>query len=170
MATVLSQAHLYLGISYFGKVSELKFPDEEAVTAEYKPTDTIGSIDLPVGLKLSDASIKFIGFTEEAYATLADMFVEHIITIRGNLKVFNGATLTKEIPVKGTVRATTKKITPLGTIKGQENAEFSVELNPLASKIEVNGKVLNEIDLANNILIVNGVDKLAQTRANLGLA
>ena len=42
MATVLSQAHLYLGTSYFGKVSEFKFPDEEVVTTEYKPTDTIG--------------------------------------------------------------------------------------------------------------------------------
>lgn len=169
MATILSQAHIYLGTSFFGKVSEFKFPDTEAVTVENKPTDTIGGVDLPVGVKLSDASIKFNGFTAEAYEVLADLFEEHVITIRANLKVFNGATLTKELPIKATVRATTKKITPLGTIKGQENAEFSVELNPLAKKIEYNGKVLEEVDIPNNILIVNGVDKLKTMRKNLGL-
>ena len=170
MATILSQAHLYLGTSFFGKVSEFKFPDTESVTTEYKPIDFIGSIDLPVGIKLSDSSIKFIGFSQEAYSILADLFTEHIITIRGNLKVFNGATLTDEIPVKGTIRATTKKITPLGTLKGQENSEFSVELNPLAAKLEYNEKVLQEIDLPNNILIVNGEDKMVKARQNMGLA
>lgn len=170
MATILSQAHLYLGTSMFGNIAEFKFPDTESVTTEYKPTDMLGSLDLPLGVKLSDSSIKFIGFSQTAYAELADFFKEHTITVRGNLKVFNGATLAKEIPVKGTIRATTKKITPLGTLKGQENAEFSVELNPIASKLEVNGKILNEVDLVNNILIVNGEDKLATTRINLGLS
>lgn len=169
MATILSQAHLYIGQSMFGKIAEFKFPDIEAVTTEIKPIDSLGKYDLPVGINLSDSTIKFIGFDSDAFTQLSDMFKEHIVIVRGNLRIFNGAALKKEIPVKGTIRCTTKKITPLGTIKGQENSEFSVELNPLASKIEYEGAVLNEIDLPNNILIINGVDKLSQTRQNLGL-
>lgn len=169
MVAILSQAHLYLGTSLFGKVAEFKFPDIEAQTVESKPIDSIGTTEYPVGLSLSDSSITFIGFNPEAYTELADLFKEHVITLRGNLRVFNGQTLKEELPVKATLRATTKKITPLGTIKGQENAEFSVELNPIATKIEYKGKTLQEVDIPNNIYIVNGNDKLTTMRTNLGL-
>ncbi|MCR5260643.1 MAG: phage major tail tube protein [Candidatus Gastranaerophilales bacterium] len=169
MVAILSNAHLYLGASLFGKISEFKFPDIEAQTVESKPIDSIGTTDYPVGLSLSDSSITFIGFNPEAYNELADIYKEHVITMRGNLRVYNGQTLKEELPIKATVRATTKKITPLGTIKGQENAEFQVELNPVATKIEYKGKILQEIDIPNNIYIVDGVDKLATMRANLGL-
>lgn len=169
MVAILSQAHLYLGTSLFGKVSEFKFPDIEAQTVESKPIDLIGTTEYPVGLSLSDSSITFIGFNPEAYTELADLYKEHVITMRGNLRVFNGQTLKEELPVKATLRATTKKITQLGTIKGQENSEFAVELNPIASKIEYKGKTLQEVDIPNNIYIVDGKDKLATMRANLGL-
>ena len=169
MVAILSNAHLYLGTSLFGKVSEFKFPDIEAQTIENKPIDSIGTTNYPVGLSLSNSTVTFVGFSPEAYSQLADMFKEHLITMRGNLRVFNGQTLKEELPIKATLRATTKKITPLGTIKGQENAEFSVELNPVATKIEYKGRTLQEVDIPNNIYIVDGVDKLAKMRNNLGL-
>lgn len=169
MVAILSQAHLYLGNSLFGKVEEMKFPDVEIQTVEAKPTDTIGSVEYPVGIKLTDSSIKFIGFDSNVFVELSDIYKKHIITMRGNLRVYNGQSLKEELPVKCTVGATTKKITALGTIKGQENAEFSVDLNPVSLKIEYKGKTLHETDPTNNIYIVDGVDKLATMRANLGL-
>lgn len=169
MATVLSNAHLYIGTSMFAQINEFKFPDVENVTTTVKPTDSIGEYSLPTGLKLDDSSIKFIGFNADAFEKFADMQAEHIITVRGNLKKFQGVTLQSEDPVKGTIKVLTKKITPLGTIKGQENSEFSVELIPHAEKIEYKGTVLLEVDLPNNIYTVNGEDKLAKMKANLGL-
>ena len=169
MANVLSNAHLYIGTSMFGKANEFKFPDVENVTTEMKPIDSIGSYSLPVGLKLDDSSIKFAGFSAEAFDKLSDMTTEHIITIRGNLKEFQGVTLQNERPVKGLIKCLTKKISALGTIKGQENAEFSVELIPHASKLEYNGTVLMEIDLPNSVYKINGEDKLAKMKANLGI-
>ncbi len=169
MANILSNAHVFLGTSMFGKVNELKFPDVENVTTEQKPIDSIGSYSLPVGLKIDDSSIKFAGFDDEVFEKLSDMTTEHIVTVRGNLKKFQGVTLKEEIPVKGLIKCLTKKISPLGTIKGQENAEFSVELIPHAVKLECKGSVLLEIDLPNCVYKINGEDKLAKMKANLGL-
>ena len=169
MATVLSNAHLFIGTSMFGKVNEFKFPDIENVTTTMKTIDSIGEYALPVALKLDDSSIKFAGFSSEAFEKFADMQEEHIVTIRGNLKEFQGVVLQNERPVKGLIKCLTKKISALGTIKGQENAEFSVDLIPHAVKLEYNGNVLLEIDLPNSIYTVNGEDKLAKMKANLGL-
>ncbi|MGN1125534.1 MAG: phage major tail tube protein [Candidatus Gastranaerophilaceae bacterium] len=170
MATVLSNAHLFIGTSMFGKVNEFKFPDVENVTASMKTIDSIGEYVLPIALKLDDSSIKFAGFSTEAFEKFADMQEEHIVTVRGNLKEFQGVVLQNERPIKGLIKCLTKKISALGTIKGQENAEFSVDLIPHAVKLEYNGNVLLEIDLPNNIYTVNGEDKLARMKNNLGLA
>lgn len=169
MATILTNAHLYLGTSQFGKVNEFKFPDISTVTVDSKPIDFIGTVKLPVGIELDDSSIKLNGFDESVFNELSDINQEHIITIRGNLKKFNGNVLTEEIAVKGVIKAITKKITPLGTIKQQENSEFSVELIPHAVKLEHKGSVLLEVDIPNNIYILNGIDQLAKMKQNLGL-
>lgn len=169
MATVLSSAHLFIGTSMFGKINEFKFPDIENVTTPVKPIDSIGEYSLPTGLKLDDSSIKFIGFNADAFEKFADLNTEHIVTVRGDLKEFQGVTLQKEIAVKGTIKVLTKKITPLGTIKGQENSEFAIELIPHAVKLEYNGNTMLEIDIPNTKYLVNGEDKLAKMKANLGL-
>ena len=162
MATILSNAHLYLGTSLFGKVNEFKFPDISNVTVDSKPIDSIGTTKLPVGVELDDSSIKLNGFDANVYTNLS-------ITVRGNLKIFDGNVLRDELPVKGTIKAITNKITALGTLKQQENAEFTVELIPHACKIEYKGQVLSEIDIPNNIWLVDGVDKLSKMKKNLGL-
>ncbi|MBR1754017.1 phage major tail tube protein [bacterium] len=169
MATILTNAHLYLGTSQFGKVNEFKFPDISTVTVESKPIDFIGKVKLPIGIELDNSAIRLNGFDADVFTLLSDINKEHIITIRGNLKKFNGNTLAEEIPVKGVIKAITKKITPLGTIKQQENAQFSVELIPHAVKIEHKGNVLLEVDIPNNIYVIDGVDQLAKMKLNLGL-
>jgi P2 family phage contractile tail tube protein len=169
MATILTNAHLYLGTSQFGKVNEFKFPDISTVTVESKPIDFIGTVKLPVGVELENSSIKLIGFDADVFKRLSDINQEHIITIRGNLKRFNGNVLAEELPVKGVIKAITKKITPLGSIKQQNNSDFSVELIPHAVKLEHKGEILMEIDIPNNIYIVDGVDQLAKMKKNLGI-
>lgn len=109
MATVLSNAHLYIGTSMFGKVNEFKFPDVENVTTTMKTIDSIGEYALPVALKLDDSSIKFAGFSTEAFEKFADMQEEHIVTVRGNLKEFQGVILQNEKPIKGLIKCLTKK-------------------------------------------------------------
>ena len=169
MATILTNAHIYMGTSQFGKIKEFKFPDITTVTVDSKPIDFIGTVKLPIGIKLDDSTIKLNGFDSGVFTQLSDINKEHIITIRGNMKKFNGNVLEDELPVKGVIRAITKKITPLGNIKQQENSEFSVELIPHASKIEYKGIVLMEIDIPNNIYVVEGIDQLAKMKQNLGL-
>ena len=169
MATILANASLYLGTSLFGQVNEFKFPDLINVTVDSKPIDSIGTTKLPIGVELDDSSLKLNGFDSTVYTKLSNLDEEHIIIVRGNLKKFEGNVLKDEISVKGTIRAITKKITSIGTVKQQEGAEFTVEFIPHAVKIEYKGSVLSEIDISNNILVVDGVDKLAKMKKNLGL-
>ena len=169
MATILTNAHLYMGTSQFGKVNEFKFPDISTVTVESKPIDFIGKVKLPIGIELDDSAIKLNGFDAQVFTQLSDINKEHIITIRGNMKKFNGNVLAEEIPVKGVIKAITKKITPLGTIRQQENSQFVVELIPHAVKIEHKGNILLEVDIPNNIYVIEGVDQLAKMKLNLGL-
>ncbi|MBQ9688016.1 phage major tail tube protein [bacterium] len=169
MTTVLTNAHLYMGTSQFGKVNEFRFPDIHTVMMESKPIDYIGKLRLPIGIELDGSSIRLNGFDAEVFKQLSDINKEHIITIRGNMKKFNGNALVDEIPVKGVIKALTKRITPLGSIRQQEGAEFYVELVPHSVKLEHKGNVLMEVDIANNIYIVDGVDQLAKMKVNLGL-
>ena len=169
MATILTNAHLYMGTSQFGKVNEFKFPDISTVTVDSKPIDFIGTVKLPIGIELDDSSIKLNGFDADVFKQLSDINKEHIITVRGNLKKFNGNVLDEEMAVKGVIKTITKKITPLGTIKQQEGSEFAVELIPHAVKLEHKGEVLMEIDIPNNIYVIDGVDQLAKMKENLGL-
>ena len=101
MATILTNAHLYMGTSQFGKVNEFKFPDISTVTVESKPIDFIGKVKLPIGIELDDSAIKLNGFDAQVFTQLSDINKEHIIIIRGNMKKFNGNILAEEIAVKG---------------------------------------------------------------------
>ena len=85
MATILTNAHLYMGTSQFGKVNEFKFPDISTVTVESKPIDFIGKVKLPIGIELDDSAIKLNGFDSGVFTQLSDINKEHIITVRGNM-------------------------------------------------------------------------------------
>ena len=57
----------------------------------------------------------------------------------------------------------------MGTFASQENVEQAIELNPTYSRIEVDGKVLSEIDISNRIWKVDDEDLLLTANKNMGI-
>ena len=79
--------------------------------------------------------------------------------------VITGAT----VPVVVTMRGRVKEL-DMGTWKPGEAAKLKCSLMLEYYKFSEDGKVLIEVDVPNMKRVVNGVDQLAATRANLGIA
>ena len=58
---------------------------------------------------------------------------------------------------------------PMGNFKQHDNVEAESNLSVTYCKLVINGVEISEIDVLANIYKVNGVDMLANYRANLGI-
>ena len=83
---------------------------------------------------------------------------------RGSYKEQGG---TKKAVV-ATIRGLLKEINPGAWTPGQKS-EYTYSVSCNYYKLEIDGQVIHEIDPVNMIRIINGVDELAQERANLGI-
>jgi P2 family phage contractile tail tube protein len=96
-----------------------------------------------------------------------DLYKPVQIMIRANLEVWEGGARSSEKPV--VIYATCQsKGFPLGKFKQQDNVELESKLSCTHVKMEIDGVETLEVDFMNNIFKVNGEDRLAQYRANIG--
>jgi P2 family phage contractile tail tube protein len=175
MATVLTDVNIYTVSkdgkqkSLLGIAKQFTTPDAEVVTVEKKGVGDLSGEKLPIGVKLGTATLNINGFDKNLYKIIANPFKEFILIIKGSLKEYSGQTLTEETPARVVLRVSGAKFSQMGTFASQENVEQAIELNPTYSRIEVDGKVLSEIDISNRIWKVDDEDLLLTANKNMGI-
>ncbi len=171
MTTVITDGTLYLGRNLFGTVTNIKAPEIEPNTLEIKTLGSVGTYSLSMtSVKELKSSATLTGYDMKVFKQIADPTKELTMTIYAEIKEYDGAALTSQKSLKIKMRGTCSKFQLLGEMKAQENIEFPMEFNNTAVKKTVDGKDIYEIDIPNYIYKVNGVDLLAKTKKNLGLA
>lgn len=161
-------ANVYIdGVNMLGRASEVDAPEIMAKMSEYKALGLIGSFELPSGFDKMEMRIKWNAFYQDVAIKFINPFKKVSVMVRASLEVWEGGDLVSQKPV--IIYATCQsKGFPLGKYKQQDNVEMESKLSCTHAKMEIDGVEVLELDIMNNIFKVNGVDQMAEYRANIG--
>lgn len=163
---VLTNTNLFVdGTSFAGDVPSFTPPKVTIKTEEFRGGGMAGAIDMDMGVEKLEASFVTTGMRREAlkFFGLADQTACNAV-FRGSFKGQKGKTKA----VIATVRGMLKEVDS-GDWKAGEKAEIKHALTLTYYKLEVDGRLIYEIDMVGAVLVIDGVDQLASMRADLGL-
>jgi len=163
---ILSQCVMFMdGVSFSGDVPTMTPPKVKEKTEEYRGGGMSGSVHLPIGLEPMDASWVTNGVRKESlkFFALADRTACNVV-FRASFKDQKGRTK----PVKVTLRGALNEI-DMGDFEPGKKSEIKHAMSVTYYKLEIDGRVMYEIDVVNMVQVINGVDQLAGDRAALGL-
>lgn len=164
-----TNANIFLdGGSLLGKAEEVMLPTVKHKLAEHKALGLVGSFELFSGIDKMEMKIKWNSFYADVYRKISDPTKALSFQIRASVETYSGgAGRIAEVPLVVYVTAFSKDL-PLGNFKQHDNVELETNFTVTAYKLELDGEVLTEADVLANIFKVNGVDILANYRANTG--
>lgn len=163
---ILSQCVMFLdGVSFSGDVPTMTPPKVTEKTEEYRGGGMSGSVELATGLEKMEASWVTNGVRKESlkYFGLADRTACNVV-FRASFKDQKG----RAKAVKVTLRGALKEV-DLGELEAGKKSEIKHSMAVTYYKLEIDGRVMFEIDVINMVQVINGVDQLAADRAALGL-
>lgn len=164
----VTNANVYInGNSFLGKAEEIDLPKITAKMVEHKALGMAGSVELPAGFDKMEARIKWNSFYQDAMVHMANPYQAVSLQCRSSLENYTAAGRTGEAPVVCFIKGQFKTV-PLGNFKQHDNVEMDSTLTVTYVKLEISGQPVVEFDALANIYKVNGVDILAQYKANIG--
>lgn len=165
----LTNANVYVdGNSFLGKAEEINLPVIKQKMSEHKALGMIGLMEFFAGFEKMEAKIKWNSFYSDVLKKMGDPTTAMQIQVRASLEVYTAAGRTEQLPLVVFMTATAKDF-PLGNYKQHDNVEAETNLNVTYVRLEINNEPIVELDLVANIYKVNGVDKFATYRNNLGI-
>lgn len=164
----LTNANVYMdGKSFLGKVEEISLPDIKHKMSEHKALGMVGMMEFFAGIEKMEAKIKWNSFYVDAMKKMANPTKAIQLQVRGSLENYNSTGRGAQQPVVIFLTCTSKNF-PTGNFKQHDNVECESMLNVTYCRLEVNNESIMEVDILSNIYKVDGVDILAEYRANLG--
>lgn len=153
------------GVSFSGDVPSMTLPKLSVKTEEYRGGGMSGPVDLPTGLEKLEAAFTTNGVRKEAlkFFGLADQTACNLV-FRGSFKGQKGTVKAVTLTLRGSL-----KEVDMGDWKPGDKAEIKHAVAVTYYKLEIDGRVMYEIDFANMVQVINGVDQLAAERTALGL-
>lgn len=163
---VLFNTNLFVdGVTFAGDVTSLTLPKVTVKTEAHRAGGWDGEIDMDMGLEKLEASFAGTGIRRDAlkFAALADQTAFNG-SFRGAFKGQKGAMT----GVVATLRGMLREIDP-GEWKPGEKAEIKYAVSVSYYKLEIDGRVMFELDPVNSVRVIDGTDQLAEMRTILGL-
>lgn len=165
----ITNANVYLnGASLLGKAEEVVLPEIKATMSDHKALGMVGMLELPTGLDKLEAKIKWNSFYSDVLKSTHNIYEATALTIRTSLETYEGNARVAQVPVRVFLRGNFKG-SGAATLKKQDNIELEATFNATYYKLEIGTDTIVEYDALANIYIVDGVDLLAEYRANLGI-
>ncbi len=166
----LVQYYVFDGDNIMIGVADLTLPDLNYMSETIKGAGIGGEIDMPIigSLQSMSTSITWRSLVEETA-----MFLEpkgHTFYAKGAVQEFDSDTSDFQIiPIKVTMRVIPKNL-KMGKFDTGTSIGTTSEFEILYLKLEINDNTMYEIDKANSIFNINGVDYLAAVRRTAGLS
>lgn len=153
------------GISFQGDVPSLTQPKLVLKMEEYRAGGMDVPVEMDMGMEKQEANFTTTGVRRESlkFFGLADGTAFNGV-FRGAFKGLKG----KITPVIVTLRGALKEV-DMGDWKPGDKAEIKHAVALSYYKLEVDGRVIYEIDALGMKRVINGVDQLAAQRSALGL-
>lgn len=164
----ITNANVYInGNNLYGTVKEFQSPKIIQKMTEHEALGMIGSIELPSGVEPMEAKAVWASIYANILEIVANPFQALNIQVRGSLETYNSQGRASEVPCVVFMTATCQNL-PMGDYKRHEPVELESDFKVSAARIEVNGVAIAEFDAFANIYKVNGVDIMANYKANTG--
>lgn len=153
------------GQSLQGDVPSLSLPKVTVKTEEYRGGGMDAPVGMDMGLEKLEASFSTNGIRREVlkYFGAFDQ-TGFNASFRGAFKGQKGAVTA----VVATLRGGLREVDP-GEWSAGSKAEFKYAVDVTYYKLEIDGRVMFEIDPINCVRVIDGVDQLAAVRSALGL-
>ncbi|MGA9700260.1 phage major tail tube protein [Pseudomonas sp.] len=153
------------GVSFSGDVPSMTLPKLSTKSEEYRGGGMSGPVDLPTGLEKLEAAWTTNGVRKESlkFFGLADQTACNVV-FRGSFKGQKGTVKAVTVTLRGSL-----KELDMGDWKPGDKAETKHAMAVTYYKLQIDGRVMYEIDFANMVQVINGVDQLAAERSALGL-
>lgn len=153
------------GTSLQGDVPSLTLPKLTVKTDDYRGGGMDAPVEMDMGLEKLEASFTTNGVRKEVlkYFGAFDQ-TGFNATFRGAFKGQKGAVTA----VVATLRGGLKEVDP-GDWKAGDKAEFKYAVAVTYYKLEIDGRLMYEIDPVSSVRVINGVDQLMDVRNALGM-
>jgi P2 family phage contractile tail tube protein len=149
-------------------VEEVNLPEVAMKQAEHKALGMFGSLDIPTGADKMELSMKWTTIDPVAMRKVTNGFRSWDFQVRSSLERYEAQGRTAQDSYVAYFRGTPRNL-PNQNFKQHDNVEAESKFTITYYKLEINGQIIYEIDVLNNIYRVDGVDLLATYRANLGI-
>lgn len=163
---VLSNTNLFVdGVSFSGDVPSLTLPKLTVKTETYRGGGMTGEVEIDMGLEKLESSFTTNGVRRESlkWFGLSDRTACNAV-FRGSFKGLKGAVSAVVVTLRGGI-----KEVDAGDWKPGDKAEMKHSMSLVYYKLEIDGRVIYEIDMVNMVRVIDGVDQLAAERTALGL-
>jgi len=163
---VLSNCAAFIdGVSFAGEVTSLTLPKVALKTDAFRGGGMAGEVEVSMGVEKLESGFSTTGVRRESlkWFGLSDRTACNAV-FRGSFKGLKG----KVTPVIVTMRGGLKEV-DMGDWKPGDKAETKHTMSLTYYKLEVGGRLIYEIDMLGMVLVVDGVDQLAEERSALGL-
>ncbi|MGG6295299.1 phage major tail tube protein [Leptolyngbya sp. AN02str] len=167
-ANVLEDAVCWLdGRSLAGYVKEIELPEIKWATVEHEALGMVGTPEYPVRIEAMECTITWSEFYEELALASADPFKPVRLQFRANMAQYGTEGKIGDRLMKVDLTGRFKE-NSLGSFKSGEAGEFETMMVCTYVKQHFNGRDILEVDVNIPLYRVNGEDKLANFRKNLG--
>lgn len=164
----ITNAGIYLeGGSLLGKAEEINLPDVTAKMEEHKALGMVGVIELFAGFDKMEGDVKWSSFYRDVMVKTANPFKFLALQVRSSVETYASQGRTDEKPLT-TFLTVAFKGNSAGKFAQHKNAEFPSKFAVHYIKQVFDDNDIFEFDAFANIYKVDGVDQLANYRANIG--
>jgi P2 family phage contractile tail tube protein len=154
------------GVGYAGSIDELNLPKMTIKTEEYRAGGMDAPVEIDMGMDKMECDYTVSRLDKTVLGTYGIKVGESVpVTVRGSILTESDGT---EQPVVANLRGIVKEI-DMGAWKAGDAAKTKVMMALRYYKLTINKQDVYEIDTANLVRKINGVDYMAQTRGNIGL-
>ena len=154
------------GVGLLGCAEQVEFAMPKAILAELKGLGMAAKVEFPAGIDKLDVKFKWISLYPQVLIGIS-IYSSHSFQIRASMESYTSQGRVAETPVVGLMTAQFKELGPL-SFKLHEQVDFPTVATVYHSELYLGGVQYLMFDALANMYLVNGVDQLANFRANLG--
>lgn len=153
------------GFGYAGRVDEYQPPALAVQVEDYRAGGMDASVALDMGMEKLETSFKLSSIALEALRTWGVGAGQTFsLVVRGALEDLDGTVKAEVFTQRGTIRSIEHDAITPGAKAG-----ITLTMDVREYQHTVDGVTVHDIDVLNMKRIINGVDRLAQQRAAIGL-
>lgn len=155
------------GEGYAGRATEIALPKLARKMEDYQAGGMLGPIDIDMGQEKLEGELTLAEFSRKVLEQYGVSSADGVqMRFRG--AAVNDGTTSETDAVEIVMRGRFKEM-DMGSVKNGENTEMKLSYSLTYYKYVLNGEDIIEIDMANMILMVGGVDRLEEQRTALGM-